>query len=438
MLHEFKQHIRHSYPELLSTRFVLACSGGVDSVVLAHICNDCNMDFAIAHCNFKLRGDASDKDEESVRQLAKELDKQCYVTHFDTLGYMNKNNLSLQIAARELRYEWFYGIMSKNKINILVTAHHADDNLETFLINLSRGTGIEGLTGIPAKTDTICRPLLPFSRSKIMVYAQENGYAWREDESNKDTKYLRNKIRLEVIPKLKELHPSFLDNFKNTIKYLGETNEISRQQLLYIKEQLFIPDNNMIRIPVEALKELSPISAYLFGLFSPFGFKEPDQVNDLLESMSGKLLVSKTHRLLKDRGNLLLSEISNSSNKKETYDLPEGVLKITEPLEISITHSDKRNDNTQNVIFVDKNTLNYPLTLRKWNNGDYFYPIGLKGKKKLAKFFKDEKTSVFSKEEQWLLCSEDKIVWVIGKRADERFKVEENTKEIVRIEVKNI
>ncbi|MFX0557968.1 tRNA lysidine(34) synthetase TilS [Maribacter sp. CXY002] len=438
MLNDFEAHINKNFPELLSSTFLLTCSGGLDSIVLAHLCHKCKMNFAIAHCNFGLRGEASDGDEIFVNQLAKQLNKQFFVTYFDTFGYMAKNRISLQLAARELRYDWFREILKENGIDFLVTAHHADDNLETFLINLSRGTGIDGLIGIPSKTADIRRPLLSFSRAQILEFAENNSIGWREDVSNEDVKYLRNKIRLEIIPKLKELHPNFLTNFKNTLEYLSETNEISRHRLFYVKQQLFVEENGMISISIDSLKKLVPLSAYLYGLFSPYGFKEVGQIEELLERMSGKYLESKTHKLLKDRECLLLMEIANTSVEKEIYTIPDGVMNVKEPLDINFTVVDYRNDNTQNLIFVDKAALKFPLTLRKWKNGDYFHPIGMKGKKKLAKFFKDEKINSFSKEEQWLLCSDDSIVWVVGKRADSRYKVTEDTKVIVRIEVKNI
>ncbi|MGB3149186.1 MAG: tRNA lysidine(34) synthetase TilS, partial [Maribacter sp.] len=216
MRRHFKQHINSEFPELLRSKFLLACSGGLDSVVLTHLCYESQMNFALAHCNFGLRGADSNADELFVLKLGKELERQVFVTHFDTLGYMNQHKVSVQMAARDLRYAWFNTILQENNLSTLVTAHHADDDLETFLINLSRGTGINGLSGIPAKTATLRRPLLAFSREQLLAYANLNHLQWREDKSNKDPKYLRNKIRSEIIPTLKELHPTFLENFKNT------------------------------------------------------------------------------------------------------------------------------------------------------------------------------------------------------------------------------
>lgn len=434
MLTQFQKHIRVEFPELLENKFLLTCSGGLDSTVLTYLCHESNMDFALAHCNFGLRGGESNEDEQFVRELANDLEKPVFVTHFDTLGYVNQNKVSVQMAARELRYTWFRKIQQENDISILVTAHHADDDLETFLINLSRGTGIDGLSGIPSKTDSICRPLLQFSRQQLLDYAENKGIKWREDKSNRDTKYLRNKIRLEIIPTFKELHPTFLENFKKTQSYLSGTSKIADHQINVTKERLFIVENDIAKISIKELKRLDPLPTYLYGIFNDFGFTDWTNVNDLLEAMSGKYILSETHKLLRDRDFLLLQELKDGDLSKSFPVLEEQAL-IKEPLDMKFLNVENRQNNSDTIIYVAKNALEYPLVIRKWNKGDYFYPLGFHGKKKLSKFFKDEKVDVFSKQEQWLLCSDNKIVWVIGRRADERFKVKEDTKEVLRIEV---
>ncbi|MDC6389651.1 tRNA lysidine(34) synthetase TilS [Maribacter sp. PR1] len=433
MLKDFKSHISHNFPELLKHKFLLACSGGLDSVLLSYLCNQCGMDFILAHCNFRLRGDASDGDESFVKSLAKSLDKPVLVAHFDTMGYVNNKNVSVQMAARDLRYSWFKNQLEEHHINFLVTAHHADDNLETFLINLSRGTGIEGLTGIPANFGNIRRPLLKYSRVEISKYALEKNLEWREDESNRDTKYLRNKIRLEIVPKLKELHPTFLENFKRTQKFLSQTQDISENEIKKIKDGLFIKENGYIKIGIAELEELEPLDAYLYTIFQAYGFTEWDNVRDLLHGMSGKSLHSNKYTLLKNRDNLILAK--NKAKVEVEFQIEEGQEKVTTPLNLELRQVSERKDNTPNIIYIDKNALKFPLTVRKWKQGDYFYPLGLNGKKKLSKFFKDEKMDFFSKREQWLLCSDNEIVWVIGRRADERFKVQNKTKKILRVAI---
>lgn len=436
MLQDFRVHIENNFEELKGNKFLIACSGGLDSVVLVHLCHESNMDFVLAHCNFGLRGEASNLDEAFVKDLSIKLNKEFYVTHFNTNSYVVDNKVSVQMAARELRYNWFNEIVSENNLKAILTAHHTDDDLETFIINLSRGSGIEGLMGIPKKTETICRPLLKYSRVDLQEYAEKNSLEWREDESNVDTKYLRNKIRHQIIPNLKELHPSFLANFKNSIAYLNQTNELAKREISKWKERYFIPAGSQIKISITELKKLQPLEAYLYGLFSGYGFREWNNVQDLLDGMSGKSVVSKTHHLLKDREYVILSEKKDATEVLPIYSIEKENKTITEPIAMSFATVEERGENRDNVIYVDKKALKYPLVIRKWNNGDYFYPLGFQGKKKLAKFFKDEKVDRFSKQEQWLLCSRDKIVWIVGRRADNRFKVLEDTTEIMKIEVK--
>ncbi|EAR00233.1 tRNA lysidine(34) synthetase TilS [Maribacter sp. HTCC2170] len=431
MLNEFREHIENHFPELLQSRFLLACSGGLDSVVLAHLCSELGLDFSLAHCNFKLRDIESDKDERFVKELAEILKVPCFVICFDTLEYANEQGVSIQMAARKMRYEWFKSLKKQHSIKTLVTAHHADDNIETFLINLSRGTGIKGLTGIPSKTNEISRPLLAFSRLQIMEYAKQSNIEWREDQSNKETKYLRNKIRHEIVPRLKELHPTFSNNFRITQKYLRQASDISDGHLNQVKAKLFTIEGELIRIPIEPLKVLKPLDAYLYGLFNEYGFTEWEDVKLLLNAMSGKTIYSKTHRLVKDRDELLLS---GSMDKVEfNYEIDESTDHIDVPISLSIVSVNNIEETNASVLYVDKETLKYPLVLRKWQKGDYFYPFGMVGRKKVSKYFKDEKLSLIEKDSQWLLCSSQDIIWVVGRRADDRFRVTSKTKKAVKI-----
>jgi len=430
----FNTHLEKSFPELKTTKFLLACSGGIDSVVLAHLCVNANLDFELAHCNFQLRGKESDKDEEFVLDLGLYISKKVYVTNFKTNEYAIINKVSIQVAARELRYDWFAKIQQEKGIKYLVTAHHADDDLETFIINLSRGSGIDGLKGIPCNTDVIKRPLLQFSQEQIMSYAQTNNLKWREDKSNADTKYLRNKIRHQIVPLLKELHPTFLDNFTKSQHYVRETAAIADKALSELKKSLFISENNRYKISIEKLKELHPLKAYLHGLLKPYGFTEWQNVAGLIDAMSGKEIHSKTYRLVKDRGYLLLTAMERTQNKE--FVVEEGMETVKAPIVMTIRLVESIEEHPLNTLYVDKETLKYPLIIRKWKKGDYFYPFGMHGKKKLAKFFKDEKIDVLSKESQWLLCSNDQIVWVIGKRSDNRFRITSETKHILKFEVK--
>lgn len=433
MLEEFKNHINTSFPHLREGKFLLACSGGLDSVVLTHLCHNASLDFELAHCNFGLRGDASDGDEAFVKKLAKELDKNFNVIHFNTVDYMEKNKVSLQMAARELRYDWFQAFIEEKGWTTLVTAHHADDNLETFLINLSRGTGIDGLTGIPEKTASISRPLLKYSRVQLEAYAKKRKLEWREDSSNQDTKYLRNKIRHQLVPLLKDLHPTFLTNFNQTQHFLRQTSGIAKDHIHQIKGKLFIRDGDIIKISVIDLLKLNPLEGYLYALLHEYGFMEWNDVLSLLTAMGGKEVRSKTHRLLKHRDYLLMEEISIPLGVE--YVINEEDKWIDEPLKISLESVGKIEETGNTILYVDKETLKYPMTVRKWRKGDYFYPFGMHGSKKVSKFFKDVKMDQISKEKQWLLCSEEAIVWIIGKRGDDRFKVTDRTKKILKISI---
>ncbi len=395
VLVSFQSHIEQEFPELPKKQFLLACSGGMDSVVLVHLCHALKMDFSIAHCNFRLRGAESEGDEEFARNLANQLNKTYFITHFDTIGYVNKNKVSVQVAARELRYHWFAEIMQQNGMKTLVTAHHADDNLETFLINLSRGTGIEGLTGIPAKNETIARPLLKFSRHEILDYAKKEGLQWREDSSNAETKYLRNKIREKIVPRLKELHPTFLQNFLQSQEYLQQTSDIAKNHVESLRPILFEKEGVIIKVNIVELQKLNPLKAYIYALFKEYGFTEWNNVLALLTAMSGKEVRSKTHRLVKDRDFLLLSELVDDTAK--IYSIEENQTSVQRPLRLTIQEVANIDGQGKNVLFVDKETLNYPLLLRKWQKGDYFYPLGMKGKKSSPSSLRTKKLTSFRK-----------------------------------------
>jgi len=431
MFDAFKLHIKEEAPALADQALLIACSGGVDSMVLVHLCERLGLQFEIAHCNFQLREEESEGDEQLVAGLADSLGRRYHSTRFDTRAYAEKNGISIQMAARELRYRWFSEIMEEDQIDLLLTAHHADDALETFLINLSRGTGLDGLKGIPSHTPSIFRPLLPFSRRQILEYAQQENLEWREDSSNQDPKYLRNKIRMEIVPILKELHPTFMDNFRATQSYLYGSSQLLEQYEDLLRDQFFHKENGHFRIPVAPLESLWPQQAYLHLLFARFGFREVAEVAALLPAGSGKVVYSRTHRLVRDRDCLLLQELEPVDARTYLVPLQEGRKPVPGNLLIEKVSSMK--ERSPSILYVDKETLNPILNLRKWRKGDYFYPLGMGGKKKVSKYFKDEKMDLIAKEDQWLLCSGDDIVWIAGRRADERFKVTDTTRTILKM-----
>ena len=431
MLDAFILHINKSFPFLKKEKFFIACSGGLDSIVLTVLAHELKLNFAVAHCNFRLRGKESDDDEEFVRDFSEKIGVPFYVKQFNTKKEIENRGGSLQMVARDLRYEWFFKLLQTHDYSYLLTAHHTDDSLETFLINLSRGTGINGLTGIPEQNGSVIRPLLPFSRKEIKDYAISNQISWREDSSNKESKYLRNHTRHNVIPQLKELSPSFLENFLNTQKRLQETSTILENLKKELQKSLFLTDGEIVKISIEKLQKLEPLQSYLYLLFNEYGFTAWKDILNLLSTTSGKEICSNTHRLVKDRDFILLTNLGTIDNT--SFFISESDSLIETPIHLKIEKVEVIIDTHKNCVYLDMEKLNYPLEVRKKNNGDYFHPIGMKGKKKLSKYLKDEKVNTIAKEKQWLLCSNEAIVWVVGKRADERFKVDKKTKQIVKI-----
>ena len=435
MLNKFQNHINANFSFLQDKKLIVATSGGMDSMVLVHLFQKFNLNFALAHCNFQLRGAESDGDENFVKDYAKHNNITFFVTKFDTKNYSEENKLSTQVAARNLRYNWFNELLVSEKFDFVATAHHLDDQVETFLINFSRGTGLDGLTGIPSQNGNIIRPMLPFSRKEIENYVSENKLQWREDSSNTSDKYLRNKIRHHVIPVFKEINESFLQSFQNTLDHLNQEQSLVNDAVQMVYDIVVSEDNEQLKINISALLQYENYRAYLYKWLNKYGFLAWNDVYNLIEAQSGKQIFSEKYILLKDRDFLILS-------KKETTNFEEIIMhSITEkpnfPLKLTLCNQSDIFNQMKNVIFVDENKIQFPLTIRKWKEGDYFYPSGMQGKKKVSKYFKDEKFTLFQKQDTWILESNNKIVWIIGHRADERFKVENTTQTIIQITYNN-
>jgi len=417
VLVRLKKHIDHNFPFLTGKKILVAISGGIDSVVLAHSLHQLEFDISLAHCNFRLRGKASDEDQLFVEELASEMNIPFFTVAFDTAEYVRNNGDS-------------------NNLDYITTAHHLDDNLETFLINFTRGTGLNGLTGIPAINGIIVRLLLPFTRVEIEQYAKEHNIVWREDQSNSEITYKRNKIRHKVIPLLKELNPQLLTSFKKTTEYLDGSQQIVNDAVESVKKGMFISaEAGTLKINIEKLKNLTNTKAYIFELLKDYGFTEWDDVADLIDAQSGKLIYSQTHRLIKDRNHFLLEPIQ-SQHEKSNFKILDGERTLNvDNFELRLTASNSSKEiEIKSAVQVDAEKLQFPLELRKWKAGDYFYPLGMKGKKKLSKFFKDEKLSLIDKENVWLLCSNNEIIWVVNRRLDDRFKITQHTKKTILIE----
>lgn len=433
MLLKFQKHLSDNLPFLKEKKLLLAISGGIDSVVLGTLLKQLNYNISLAHCNFKLRGDESDGDENFIKNFASENNLTLHVTSFDTDSFAKDNKLSIQVAARQLRYIWFHQLLQENQLDYILTAHHLDDNLETFLINFTRGTGLEGLTGIPVQNDKIIRPLLNFNREEIQEFASENKIEWREDSSNSSDKYLRNKLRHDIVPILKSLNPSFLNSFQDTLNHLQQAKSLAEDASILVYKQVVTEKDNQKFFRLFDLKRLPNYEAYLFQWLQPFGFKAWKDIYDLTEAQSGKFILSENYRLLKDRDFLILEPIQEDNFS--TYEVGEEA-QIEFPIKLKtsrVAEADLQKDSK--VIYVDKEKLKFPLIFRKWQEGDYFCPAGIDGKKKVSKYFKDEKLSLSDKESAWLLFSEDQLVWIIGKRQDRRFYIEKTTTQVLKIEL---
>ena len=423
MFAEFKAHIKLNFPNLFKDRILLACSSGIDSMVMTHLCQKLNLNITLAHCNFCLRGHESNLDEAFVVDYASKQDILVFSKQFDTQSFVDNSKYSIQMAARELRYNWFQSLSEQHQFSCVLTAHHADDNLETFLINLSRGSGLDGLVGIPEKNGLFLRPLLPFSRDQILQYAQKHQIEWREDSSNVSLKYQRNQLRHKLVTVLKEIYPNILESLTKTQSHLEASKELLESHIHDIEEQVIVKTNlGEIHFDINALKALKSMPLYLFPLFNKYGFSDWKALSKLLDGQSGKKLLSKTHTLIKNRQVLILfsNDLPTATSQKiESHNDIAFIENLGCHLKIDkVSVLDSPDTNT---IYVDFDKLQFPLELRPWKNGDYFYPKGMEGKKKISKFFKDEKMSLSEKDKTLLLCSDAQVVWVIGKRQDARF-----------------
>jgi tRNA(Ile)-lysidine synthase len=421
-------------------RILIALSGGVDSVVLAHLMLKANYDIALAHCNFHLREEESNRDEAFVRSWAKENGVRLFVKEFDTFAYMKENKLSLEMAARDLRYQWFDSLLKEYGFSYLATAHHLDDSIETFFINLLRGTGIAGLHGIQAKNDKIIRPLLFATREEILSYAKKNSISFVEDSTNSETKFTRNKIRHNLFPVLRELNPNFEFALKKDIEHLRDTEFVFRREIEKVKQEIIEKEKDVFKIKIERLQELTPLNIYLYEILSEYGFNET-HINDILLCLtenSGKQFFSKTHRLLKDRQYIFIDKIKDES-KNDFFLINQEQGSLIYPLRMQMeVMRDLKFVNiskSKNIAMLDFDLLKFPLVLRKWRQGDCFVPFGMKKEKKLSDYFTANKYSLIDKENQWILCSEEKIIWIVGERIDDRFRISNTTKNILKIEV---
>ena len=402
----------------IDARIIVALSGGADSVALLRILHTLGYDCEAAHCNFHLRGTESDRDEMFVRKLCKTMRTPLHTIDFATEQYAIEKKISIEMAARELRYQWFAEIKEKTKADVIAVAHHQDDSVETVLLNLIRGTGINGLLGIRPKNGDIVRPLLCISRKEITDYLQNAGQEYMTDSTNLQDEYTRNKIRLNLLPLMQEINPLVKEHIIDTSNYLNDVNRIYNKGIEEGKQRVIEKGN--IRI-VPLLKEPSP-EALLFEILYPLGFNAAQTKNILamLEGQTGKQFISKDGwRVVKNRELLLI-------DKKEKQETPPFCL-IKEEKGYTKDFIIPRE---KHIACFDTDKLIGEINLRKWQTGDIFIPFGMKGKKKVSDYLTDRKFSIIQKENQWVLCCGDKIIWIVGERTDNRFRIDEKTKKV--------
>ncbi|HWI90020.1 MAG TPA: tRNA lysidine(34) synthetase TilS [Flavisolibacter sp.] len=425
---------------LLQANFLAAVSGGVDSSVLCELCKQSGLKFSIAHCNFQLRGEESERDEQFVTSLGEEYGVKVYVKRFNTEEYANERRISIQEAARELRYDWFVELKKENAFSFTLLAHHADDNIETLLMNFFRGTGLQGLTAMPEENldeKFFLRPMLELRRKEIFEFAKQNSLEWVEDSSNASSKYTRNFFRNELLPAVKKVYPQVEENLLNNIERLKSANALYKISVEEMKKKVCEEHGSEIRIPIFKLMKYQHTSL-IYDIIKDYGFgeKQVGEVIKLANADSGKFIENEQWQIIRHRNWFI---IASKTTSVETIAIEEGIEKLCfsgGKLELrSIPKEKFQLQKKEAIAQLDVKGIEYPLLLRKWKQGDYFYPLGMRKKKKLARFFIDQKLPKNQKENIWVLESNKKIVWVIGMRIDDRFKVTDATKEILSISV---
>lgn len=449
LLQRFQQYIHEHHLFTSGDTLLLAVSGGIDSVVLCELCKQAGYRFEIAHCNFKLREAESERDALFVQQLATAYGVPIHVKEFNTAEYAAANKLSIQEAARELRYDWFSGLMNREAAAshlppavYLVTGHHLDDNIETMLMHFFRGTGIHGLRGMLPKQGYIVRPLLFARRQELKYFAQEHTLMWVEDSSNALDKYTRNYFRNQVIPLVHKIYSEAENNLAGNLRRFADMEMLYSQAMEWHRKRLCTTRGNETHIPVLKLQLSQPLHTITWEIIKAFGFTpaQTDEVLHLLNSETGRYVQSSSHRIIRNRRWLVIAPLQpgqaqtlviDESEQKVVFDNRELLFEYCVADTLQLTG--KQPPGHMAVAMLDRKELQFPLLLRKWKKGDYFYPLGMRKKKKLARFFIDQKLSLTDKEKIWVLESNKKIVWVIGWRIDDRFKITGATRQVLRI-----
>jgi tRNA(Ile)-lysidine synthase len=454
----------------LKDRLLIAVSGGLDSAVLCALTKLAGYDFAIAHCNFQLRGEESNRDENFVSELAGKYNVPVFIKRFETEAYAAKNKCSIQVAARELRYVWFREIVNGewsmvNELSIsdsqltihhsrlplpkfILTAHHANDNIETLLMNFFKGTGLVGLRGILPKQGNIVRPLLFATREAIKQFAEQHQLQWVEDSSNAEDHYTRNYFRHKILPAISEVYPQVEQNLIANLQRFRETEYLYKQYLDQLLKKLVQVKGNELHIPILKLQKTNAAKAILFELMHPLGFtsKQPAEALSLMQSETGRYISSATHRIFRNRNWLIIAPLANMEAQhiiieqegEVEFALGKLVLESCELRTVSHEHASYKPPTANNkpeTGLLDAANITFPLLLRPWRQGDYFYPLGMHKKKKLARFFIDQKLSATQKENVWVLEMNKKILWVVGMRIDNRFRITDKTTKTLSVTI---
>lgn len=423
----FQQSLAHLQPSFREDKFLLAVSGGADSMVLFHLFKAANLNFEVAHVNYKLRGNESEDDEELVRKICRKNKIPFHLYKVSDNDEIPEN--SVQTWARDLRYRFFKKIQREENLKILVTAHHLNDELETFLINLSKAAGIKGLSGIPANDNNILRPLLRFYKEEIYAFAKENKIIFREDVSNQKSDYLRNRIRKEIVPQLTEINENFLENFGKSLSYLAQAKEFVQEKILAIENDIIKPKDDSFLIQKKNF--LNQSDFVQFEVLSKFGFNSLEEINKIKEAETGKTFISRDWQILIDREIVCVKRLNNTGGK---VSVKEVVLTVNKEHQIVLPEERKTEIEVLGSCTweIDGDNVQFPLKLRRKKTGDLFYPRGMKGRKKISKFFKDEKIPIFAQQKIWLLCdAQDEVLGILPFRQDRRFAADQKTAQII-------
>lgn len=422
-----------------NAEIIVGVSGGTDSVALLHILISLGYSCVIAHCNFHLRMEESDRDELFVRNLASQYKIPYYSIDFETIKYAVDQKISIEMAARDLRYNWFDELLEKLDAQAIAVAHHADDSIETMLMNLVRGTGLRGLTGITSRNKKVVRPLLCCTRVELEEYLINNNLNHIEDSTNATSDYQRNKFRNEILPLLTEINPSVRQTLYNSIEYFQGSLAIYQQAIDNIRDTIVENQSGLIKMDIETIKKQVHIPTIMFELLYPFGFNSAqiEQITEQLDAESGKQFQAGDYRLVKDRKHLII--YAKDEKPTDSYLISQPDIEIDEPFSLKISkltrHLNFEPSKDKNCVHLDSSKLKFPLQIRRWKKGDIFYPFGMNKQKKLSDFFIDNKFTLQEKEQTWLLVSGKDIVWIVGNRIDNRFRITNDTSEVIELRI---